>query len=50
MRQGAHMEDYSDICYECIGYGDDFFTNAEGELEPYCPHCWVTAMEKDGDD
>lgn len=50
MQQEVRMEDYSNICYECTGYGDDFFTNDEGELEPYCPYCWVTAMEKDGDD
>lgn len=26
-------------CYECSGYGDDYFINEEGELECYCPYC-----------
>ena len=33
------MSDYNDYCYECTGYGDDYFTNEEGELECYCPQC-----------
>lgn len=32
------MEDY-DVCYECGGYGDDYFINDDGELECYCPRC-----------
>lgn len=32
--------DYSDdYCYECGGYGDDYFVNDRGELECYCPYC-----------
>ena len=30
-----------DVCYECEGYGDDYFINDEGELECYCPQCYV---------
>ena len=30
---------YDDVCYECTGYGDDYFINDEGELECYCPYC-----------
>jgi len=40
------MNDYSDICYECTGYGDDYFENAEGELE--CA-CWTCPYFHDGD-
>ena len=32
------MKDY-DYCYECGGYGDDYFENEEGELERLCPTC-----------
>lgn len=28
-----------DWCYECGGYGDDYFVNDEGELESACPTC-----------
>lgn len=28
-----------DWCYECGGYGDDYFINDEGELESACPGC-----------
>ena len=31
-------DDY-DYCYECGGYGDDYFVNDEGELESSCPTC-----------
>lgn len=33
-------EEYEyDICYECSGYGDDYFINDDGELECRCPTC-----------
>ena len=28
-----------DMCYECSGYGDDYFVNEEGELECACFTC-----------
>jgi hypothetical protein len=28
-----------DYCYECQGYGDDYFINDNGELECYCSQC-----------
>lgn len=31
--------DELDRCYECTGYGDDYFVNEEGELECACPTC-----------
>lgn len=31
-------DDY-DYCYECGGYGDDYFINEDGDLECYCPQC-----------
>lgn len=33
------MEDEYDYCYECSGYGDDYFINEHGELECYCSQC-----------
>lgn len=35
----AYSWDYADICYECTGYGDDYFINDEGELESSCDTC-----------
>ena len=32
------FDDY-DYCYECTGYGDDYFLNDEGELESACFTC-----------
>lgn len=34
-----HTADDYDRCYECGGYGDDYFINDEGELESSCPTC-----------
>ena len=32
------MDDFDyEFCYECGGYGDDYFINDEGELECRCP-------------
>lgn len=41
MKGEAMYEDYDeyDHCYECGGYGDDYFINDEGELESSCPTC-----------
>lgn len=33
------ISDDWDRCYECGGYGDDYFINEEGELESACPTC-----------
>lgn len=31
-----------DHCYECRGYGDDYFLNDDGELECYCSYCLMS--------
>lgn len=36
---GRVNSEYDDYCYECGGYGDDYFVNDDGELECYCPQC-----------
>lgn len=37
-------------CYECSGYGDDYFINDDGELECACPNCYVMKNRYDDDD
>ena len=32
-------EEYDDYCYECGGYGDDYYTNDNGEWVKRCPQC-----------
>ena len=46
---GGLKMDFSDVCYECTGYGDDYSVNDDGELVCNCDECWVTMMERDGD-
>lgn len=42
------IDDYDDdYCYECSGYGDDYFANDEGELECYCPYCPLGGYDDD---
>ena len=36
-----------DYCYECSGYGDDYYVNDDGELVCRCPEC---IMNTDWDD
>lgn len=36
-----------DYCYECGGYGDDYFVNDDGELECYCPQCTMNPSNWD---
>ena len=34
------MCDYEDdVCYECEGYGDDYYINENGELVSACDKC-----------
>lgn len=44
-------EDYEvyDVCYECTGYGDDYYMDDNGELVCACDECWVTQLEDDDD-
>lgn len=34
-----YEEDPYDYCYECGGYGDDYYMNEDGELVCRCPEC-----------
>lgn len=43
------MDDYNDICYECEGYGDDYYWKDDGETGCACEDCWVTKMREGGE-
>lgn len=47
--QLPEWDDY-DYCYECQGYGDDYFVNDDGELECYCSQCSCNPSLYDWDD
>lgn len=44
----SNLDDY-DICYECRGYGDDYYVNEDGELESTCTHCVYNSANHDDD-
>ena len=46
MNRGDDMDD-ADICYECEGYGDDYYIDADGELVCACDTCYVTKRIED---
>lgn len=29
-----------DYCYECTAYGDDYYVDENGELQPACDFCF----------
>ena len=37
----------ADVCYECTGYGDDYFINEDGELESACDTCPFNTAQYD---
>lgn len=41
-------EDY-DYCYECAGYGDNYYINDDVELVCYCPECSMNPFKNDDD-
>ena len=46
-----YIMDYDDYCYECTGYGDDYYTDPEtGESKCYCLECPYASWNRDGDD
>lgn len=38
---------YEDYCYECTGYGDDYYIDDDGELKCRCPECSFNDWEYD---
>lgn len=41
--------DDGEYCYECHGYGDDYFINDDGELECRCSECPFNPSRCDDD-
>lgn len=39
-----------DPCYECGGYGDDYFINDDGELECSCSSCSFNRANRNRDE
>lgn len=40
----------ADYCYECGGYGDDYYVDDEGELVCRCFECNFSPYKSDEDD
>lgn len=41
---------YEDHCYECTGYGDDYYVDDDGELVCACDECCFNEYRGDGDE
>lgn len=39
--------DNYDVCYECTGYGDDYYLNDEGEWVSTCEMCPYNPANED---
>ena len=51
MKGGLDMKPpYEDYCYECTGYGDDYYIGDNGELVRRCPECPYSEMEGEEDE
>ena len=45
--RGAVMCNYlDDVCYECTGYGDNYYFDEDGEMVSACTDCWVMIMDE----
>lgn len=44
------MSDYDDYCYECSGYGDNYYEDEDGELICRCFECPFFNSSGDYDD
>lgn len=40
----------SDYCYECSGYGDDYYFDEDGDLVSACDDCPFNDVEGDEDE
>lgn len=41
------LEDDSDYCYECTGYGDDYSVDSEGNFISNCDNCPFNALREE---
>ena len=39
----------AEYCYECSGYGDDYYIDEEGEWVCRCPECIFSPYQNDDD-
>lgn len=39
-------EEY-DYCYECRGYGNDYYMDENGDLICYCPECQFNPFKEE---
>lgn len=48
---GLEALEYDDFnyCYECGGYGDDYFLDEDGDLQYRCPECPFNPQNIDED-
>ncbi len=42
-------EEY-DYCYECTGYGDDYYTDENGDLVCCCPECLFNPFKEEDEE
>ena len=45
----AHLT-YEDYCYECTGYGDDYYIDDDGELVKFCDKCPFNDLNDEEDE
>ena len=43
----TYIDDIANICYECTGYGDDYYMDDDGNLVSACDDCWVNRREEE---
>ena len=39
-----------EICYECAGYGDDYYIDEHGDLVCYCPECLFNPFKEEDEE
>ena len=47
--ESDEYQDALDYCYECGGYGDDYYFDEDGEMVCRCPECLMNPDRLDGD-
>lgn len=43
-------DEEADYCYECGGYGDDYYTDENGDLVCRCPKCPFNPYKEDDEE
>ena len=50
MTERNFFDEWDDYCYECQGYGDDYYFDKHGELVCACDDCPFNGWEDYDDD